>query len=688
MSRHRAVPEPRTSRKGRFGVLRWGTVVLALTLTATVPAAAPGDLVPVRALPQAPPPADLALPFTVFSEVYGDGGELLGSRLSAGLANGASLHPPVEAGEAAVAARPDVPLLYFAVPGSAQVERCYPQSVDPDVDATLSRLGRPASEVLRLAMPEFDQSGGCWSEGRPSVAGMSGTDAYRVWTDYYLETKGLRPLLAATDRPYRWATLCGYAFCPQYAYDLGAEVVLLERNNDEVSGLTPGLAMVRGAAAQHGDRPWGVDFSTYRYWNGGPTEFDDTGRLVTGWSPSTFERHMFASFMAGADLFHNEAVAYESGTSPDGLNPLGRVVRDFHDFALRRHADRGTPHVPVAVVQDHHSGFEPRFGAFDQARQKWYRLNPYTEGDTTLDALLEVAYPGHATWGTIVEGAPWYVEGADGLVDVAASQAAYREALAGGADPRPWEVMGSTRWGESLDVLTDRAGLDVLDRYGLVVLATSGPPPPALRRDLAAYVDAGGQVLLNPRQWSDEWADLAGLRMTGARDVSESVTWGVDGPEQPEDQYVFSVAEPAGAEVLATTESGAPLVTRMASASGGAVLVVTAEGLHDRAGTLLDSSTRLLDDLQDRLSPVRVQGAPVQYLVNVLAGRTVVTVVNTDPRGREWAGEIVFRGAPDASGVAEWTTDAAVPARAVPGGVAIDAVVPAYGVRVFSAPAS
>ncbi|OLT14209.1 hypothetical protein BJF78_19595 [Pseudonocardia sp. CNS-139] len=456
-----------------------------------------------------------ARPFVMFTEVYGDGADLAQRRLDQGLANGVSVHPDVSPAEHAMLAGTDLPFVYFSVPEEAGVAECYPASTDPDTAGTVAGLRRPPSAVIRLGMPEFDQSGGCWSRGRPSVDGLSDAQAYATWADYYLTAKGLRPYLTQTadQRGYLWASLCGYAFCPQYAYDIGSDVVLLERNNDEVSGLTPGLAMVRGASRQNGGKPWGIDFSTYRYWNRGPTVFDETGRLVTGWSPSTFERNMYAAFMGGADIVHNEAADYESGaTTPGGLNPLGRAVAEFADFALRRHTDRGTPEVPVAVVQDHSSGFEPRYGAFDQAPQKWYRLNPYTPGDTMLDALLHVAYPGYETWGSIVPGAPWYVEGADGHIDVEASQNAYRAALAAGADPRQWEPMPSTRWGESLDVLTDRARLDTLSRYPVVVLSTTGPPGPDLLADLTAYVQDGGTLVVSTAQFTDALAALTGVR--------------------------------------------------------------------------------------------------------------------------------------------------------------------------------
>src|SRR5205814_7701032 len=138
---------------------------------------------------------------------------------------------------------------------------------------------------------------------------------------------------------------------------------------------------IRGAARQHGGRKWGIDLSTWRYWTNGPTEYDAAGHLVSGWSASTVKRHLYASYLAGADLIQNEAATYET---PAGLNPLGQTVRDFADFALNRHRDRGTPYVPMAIMQSHTSGCEPKFGEYARRAQKWYLQAPYTDADRML----------------------------------------------------------------------------------------------------------------------------------------------------------------------------------------------------------------------------------------------------------------------------------------------------------------
>ena len=350
----------------------------------------------------------------MISELYGDAGAVAKHRMAGGLATGFDFHPSLSRGERSFLRTARPPFVYFSIPATAHVARCYPSSTDPKTGALLAKFTQLLGpSVWRLGMPEFDQGGGCWATGRPNFKGMSDGRAYRAWKNFYLNKKGLGRFLGKTaeQRGYRWMSMCVFAFCPQYAYDMGSDAVLLERNTDEVSGMTPGIAMIRGAARQHGGKDWGIDISTWRYWNRGPTVYDSRGRLVTGWSASTFKRNLYIAYMAGADFVHNEAAVYSMRRPGQGLNPLGRTVQEFTRFATVRHPDRGTPHVPMAFMQDHGSGFEPRFGRWMQGAYKWYWSNPYSAGDNMLSNLLSLAYPNHGAWGTIVpastvEGAP------------------------------------------------------------------------------------------------------------------------------------------------------------------------------------------------------------------------------------------------------------------------------------------
>ena len=661
-------------------------IALAVVLTAC-------DSAPVPSRPSDRLGPQLTPPFTtgsisLLTEVYGESGPLLDQRLREPLANGASLHPSLDEEERRLVEGNRRPFAYFAIPAEANVAACYPSSTDLDAGGTLRELGVTAqSSAWRLGMPEFDQSGGCWAQNRPILAHLPDDQAYARWSRFYLDAKGLRPYLeqSTQQRGYKWMSVCVYAFCPQYAYDLGSDVVLLERGNDEMSGMSPGLAMVRGAARQNNGREWGIDISGWRFWNDGPTAFGDNGRLVTGWSPSMFERSMYAAYMAGADVILNEAANYGYGTADTGSNPLGVVVGDFADFSLRRHPDRGVPEVPMAIVQDHFSGYEPRFGEFAQEPLKWYWQNSYTQGDRMFSGLLDVAYPGHETWGTIVANAPWRVTDGDGTVDTHATQAAYRQALAAStADPRVWEPMGTTRWGESLDVITDRARLDTLLRYRIVVLANSGPVAADLLADLQEYVRRGGTVVVNAAQLQPGPDPLTNAEISAERRPADSVTWS-DGTVIAESGFNYVRVQPGkDAEIVAATPDGGPAIIRH-KLGAGSVYLTTADRLLDAEGqSVLKSGQRLLDELHAAVATVTVDGPPLQYLVNTAGATTVVTLINADVGGSTWRGRLRFRTDAKSASVQEWTADTPVESSVAAGEVVVDATVPPFGVHVYA----
>lgn len=105
--------------------------------------------------------------------------------------------------------------------------------------------------------------------------------------------------------------------------------------------------------------------------------------------------------------------------------------------------------MPITLVDEHTSGFEPKYGEYNQADYSWYSELPYTGGDRAMAALLDTAFPGYSTHGTLVPGTP-------------RTMAEYNRRLASGEDSRAWEPMGTSRWGESIDVISNRSSLDTL----------------------------------------------------------------------------------------------------------------------------------------------------------------------------------------------------------------------------------
>ncbi|MGE0878448.1 MAG: hypothetical protein AB7L13_05350 [Acidimicrobiia bacterium] len=614
-----------------------------------------------------------ARPFTMISELSGGSATVAADYLRLGIADGVSMHAPLSAEQRTYAIESRVPVVFYNFP--SDLGSCFVDSYAPDGVATMKALTAAIGEqAWMLAMPEFDQSGGCWTRlggGRPKPAGNAAT-TYAKWLSFYRDKVGLGPVLdAGPARGYKIAATCAFAFCPRYAYELGNDLVLLERGNDEVSGIVGGLAMLRGASVQAGDKPWGIDISSWRYWSDAPTTFDSSGRLIAGWSTSWFERLLYIAYMSGADMTYFESADYTTGATSGELNPLGLVLQRFHDF-VQRNPERGTPFVPIAFVEEHSSGFEPRYGEYNQADYSWYSELPYTAGDRAMAALLETAFPGYATHGTLVSGGPRTTD-------------EYKQRLALGEDPRPWEPMGTSRWGESIDVISNRSTLETLLAYRAVVLTQDTPLSDEFASALKAYTDAGGTVVVRARQLRSADAAWSGVRVTSQRGIGRGATWIGDGTVVTENEYSYSrvsMVDAAALDVVAATDRGDPLVTHRATGSGH--VYVLASDLAAADGTTLQTVTRLLDSLNGSFSSVSVEGPPVEYLVNTLEHGVLVSVVNTG--ATTWIGTIVAhdRSPQDAREVRDVSSGVAVATSAVRDGVGALVSVPPFEARVFA----
>ena len=625
-------------------------------------------------------------PFTMLNAMTGDAGQVAQTELGQGLLTGVDFMPILTTGESQFLTgnTPYPAFAYFAIP-VANVVSCYQVPSDPNAATLLtSYTNRLGSNVWDLGMPEYDQGGGCWATGRPSFSQLTDPQSYSTFTNYYLNTLQLGNYLnqTAQQRGYQWMAVADFAFSTQYGYDMGVNTMLLERNEDEMDGITPGLAFLRGAAIQHGGMQWGIDISTWRYWSNGPTVYSN-GNLVTGWSTATFKRDMYIAYMGGANILHNEPAEYSLGAaSGQTLNPLGLTVQNFYNFAITRHPNRGTPFVPMALMQDHYSGFNPKYGAWMQGPYKWYWANPYTPGDTMLANLLGLIYPNYNTWGTLPPGSP-LVLNSDGTINTSATVTAYDQALANGSDPRPWEPFGNSTWGETFDVITNQASLAAMQHYKVIMLTTGVPVSDALLSTLTQYVSAGGILVLNAKQMSANSETLAGVHLTGTEASASSEIWAPDGSTVSESSYNYAVATLTSGSLLASTSSGNPIVTKNVYGNG-TVYVTMPDFLANGSDTaILSVGQKLINMLQAQFAVVTVSGPQLEYLVNTDGASIIVTLVNTDLSGGTWSGTLSFKQPASSYSVAEWTGDSTVGSTLQNGQVLVSATVPPFDVRVY-----
>jgi hypothetical protein len=646
--------------------------------------------------------------FRFVDEFYGSRGytdPTAAANLESGMANGVSFLPPVDSGMAQFVTSRNVNLI-VNLPGSAAAGAVSANYINVQRAGMASLAGKLGfGQLAWNLMAEWDQAGGAWvPNGRPTYEGLSRNDAYAQFLTYYLtQTPPLATYLSqpASQRAFTLAAVTDFPANTYYAYEMGIDLGLLERSIDELGDLSTGIAFMRGAARQY-DRKWGIDISTWRTSNGMATTFDPQGTLLGGWSPSYLKRHYYAAYMSGAQVIQNEPTTYYS--SGGGLNPFGQMTKEFADFVINRHPDVGVPSVAMALLVDHTAGFDPKHWLYNQSNQVWYGDIPYTDGDYMIDNFLKLAYPYHWLHG-LTPGAPF----ADSMGK--ADPVKFRAYLAAGGDPRPYEPMPFTRWGDNIDVLTTHATLDALRNYKTIVLLGDLSLTPQLQADLQEWVAEGGVLVVNVNQAAGFDRSFLGVESQNIVRRARSSRWVSDRLQASEPAFLYTVAAPTTADVLATTGCGAgvegnagngnrlrpvapladartagancdPLV--MSNVVGqGFVISTTPAYTQSRAkDQILNVGAKLFDWLQATYSLAHIDGPPVEYIVNQASYGVVITLLNHS--GAEWNGTIATRALTQVSAAREFTTDQDVPYATSGTTTQVAARVPAYDVRVYA----
>ena len=386
-----------------------------------------------------------------------------------------------------------------------------------------------------------------------------------------------------------------------------ADLLLLERANDDIGSLAPGIAFMRGAARQYdlaGDVPgarkaWGIDLSLW--WG-----------VINGCVqdlPASFHRRvLYLSYIAGASILSIEGCGWVDGAGK--AYPLPREVDAMGTFmqARLRPEARGAPDVPVAVVLPPDNGWSerPSWAGAGHGATLWNYANipGYAQrGAGAVDGLFAAAYPGAGgafgysayPFGQFGANAPskahpdapaasmfarsaiypqyapspddvWYSRSPtlewSAFADRNALHAWYQhngtEGNSGTAvDPSPARPMADSRWGDVLDVLvaddapTPAGGgwAGALRGYGAVVwchTALGG----AAEAGLLAFARAGGRVVLSAGALARGQARrVAGVALTGRLAAARAWRWGSTTTEE-------SSQEPAVLEALVVAGVG------------------------------------------------------------------------------------------------------------------------------------
>jgi outer membrane protein assembly factor BamB len=537
---------------------------------------------------------------------------------------------------------------FFLMNGYFQPAGRYPDAVyDGVVDMAGDRfLGFPVHE---WAYPVWKEQ----LEGAPTKPGNR-DEATRIFAEDFQ-----RLLHQTHGRIYAGE---GYCMIAHQAYAWGAPMCYAEIG-ENMPCVPLQLAMIRGAARQYGNKPWGAYISNwfrgaaldsrYRHPKEPRVQWsppDTATGLDCGHSPSLEFRLAMAAHLSGATLVHHESDAFhgsvfvrENPADTFSLSAHGAAFSQWYDFSAL-HGDRGVPYTPIAFMVDFDHGWRPL--------EKVYGVWEPDRGAASLEEVFTHIY----NW--------------EGRLDFE------RGYLPNGP------------YGDVFDVVTDDAASPALANYGVVWLLGDIDLTQQHRRVLEDYVKGGGILVLDSAHataFSSKFLGVSlarrALHATGIQTALQSLS-----PiPSPFPYRALTLGDDARA--LAWTESGAPLVA-WKRVEDGAVIVAATDHWLDSDRQLVPVMSALLRSLVDAFVPISV-AADVQFVINQtergyvagLINNNGVTKVPTEPAYVDARGEreciITFTGgAPkrfeSRMGEFRWNVDAnGLQTIIPPGGVAV-----------------
>ncbi len=449
--------------------------------------------------------------------------------------------------------------------------------------------------------------------------------------------------------------LCGFATATHQFADSGVDCVIVERTNDDVDDLQTGIAFCRGAARQY-NCEWGVDFSLW--W--GPIY-----GCIQNLPFSYHKRNMYLSYFSGARTFRIEGGHLFWDAGQEKLTNIASLLDEFGQFCMNIEA--GRPQVPAAVMLPHdHGWMTPPYWRTTHEAWNYARL-PYRQGHKGIDGFFGQAFPGSNfemqpfAFGTYPHNDPpaspfalscvtkefapspedvFYAEVPIPFGKYPDRDTARRDMEDNLIEPAPYRPLGDCRWGDIFDVLTDRVDGNVLKKYKVLILLGQIRLTEALKADLKAYVNQGGQLVCAAGVIGPDDSDLTGLELIGEIRVGRQWQWGDQAKTTAHFIYVPSqIQHEDSASILAQVDNY-PVVVQNTIGKGRVYtcLVPWFEGENCR---LAGAALRLMDEVIKPVQPVVVEGPPAQWLSSETENSYTVVIANHSPS--EWAGKIIVR---------------------------------------------
>ena len=544
-----------------------------------------------------------------------------------------------------------------------------------------------------LAFIEDDSSGVGFSNRLLRARPKTHAEAHALFDAYVAET-----MESARRYPGAivWA-LGGFASSAHVLASHGADCVTIERANDDVDDLQTAIAFARGAARQYGCQ-WGIDLSLW---------WGVIYGCVETLPASYHKRIMYSAFCNGAQEIRFEGSHIHAQHAMPPIAPLLAELDAFGRFT--RKFEAGIPDVPVAIMlPKDHGWITPPY--WRTSSQVWnYARIPYRPGDRGIDGFFAAAFPGSAyamdpfPAGAYEDDNPPASPFSLACVteDFAPSpddawsapppipfgryinRQATREAFSQHTiDPAPYRPLGTSRWGDIIDVLTEDASLDTLSAYPVVVLLGPIELTDSLRIRLKEYVKVGGILVCAAGVVTPDDTDLCGFRFEPELRAGQAWQWHCDAPVHEAFRYC-PVRETldASCETLARTPHGAPLIVCRRSGHGKTYTCLIP--WYEAAATpLAGAAQRLLDEIIEAVQPVMIEGLPVEWTSSRGDGWQQVMVANHDEA--PWQGTVILRRpTDDYTRCQELVTSDAIEFSNTQRGIETLVEIPPYDVRIL-----
>ncbi|MFH0796929.1 MAG: hypothetical protein V2A65_07730 [Candidatus Omnitrophota bacterium] len=472
----------------------------------------------------------------------------------------------------------------------------------------------------------------------------SRVDAYQKLKSYILNQNIFRDFRKRKKSLPKVMAISGLMAVTPYLYEWGMDLGLVEICIDSLSDIHPVIAMQRGIARQY-NKKWGLDISHWRMV--GPTMYNDKMQLISGWSENYLERNLYLAYMSGANFIRIEEVVSRNETtstgeagkncafvlSPDKKTaiptPLGRMLEKFTRFTLSHGKERGETYVPVALMIDYYSGWQPKSN-FKKDDTVWFGQIPFNDGDYMLDNFMNLVYEGYHRSGTM-DGAPYAIAKDydytlwEGFQERKAT-AIYEKLLSEGFDARPYESISTAIFGDSFDFVLSNATCEILKKYKAVILLGEIKIRPKLAAEIVHYVEDGGTLVINVKQSAA--FDRSFLGVSISREVKEDNSskclacghhFGEsfkDGNNE-EPWYQYPVVKPLTAKGIAKNDLGDFLLTENRYRKGRVILDAPYYGYGKRNKK---SAVRIvkhyIHHLMDEMALVEIEGKDITYIIN------------------------------------------------------------------------